>query len=167
MSKQYDDYLETHIANVKKCHEIIFGEKLESHDDSKYFEEYKAYDHYFYPLPYSGNSKAKAVHDIIVEREFDYAWLHHIHNNHHHWQHWILPQDDGTIKALDIPKKYIKEMIADWASFSFLKEDPDSLISWYASNREKQKMSYRTRRLVDKYVELAYDKLKEYFENIR
>lgn len=166
MSKQYNNYLDIHINNVKKCHEIIFGEPLEEHDSSKYSnEEYKAYDAYFYGQSKLKSDASKAIENVRIDKAFDYAWLHHIHNNPHHWQYWVLIQDDGTTKPIDIPEKHIREMIADWSSFAYLNKRPEDLIEWYASHREKQRMTYRTRKQVDKYVELAYEKLKEFFEN--
>ena len=91
MSAKYNEYLSEHIANVKKAyfwlknHAIIdlkefepyFLKQLNIHDLSKYSEEeYKAYDLYFY-----GTKTEK------VKKDFDYAWLHHIHENPHHWQY--------------------------------------------------------------------------------
>lgn len=166
MSKEYDEYLTTHIENVKKCHELIFGEKLEEHDSSKYSdEEYNAYDNYFYGKSKRKGDVAKAIEAYRIDRAFDYAWIHHIHNNPHHWQYWVLIHDDGGRKALDIPERYIKEMISDWAAFSYLNKNPQGILDWYASNREKQTMTFRTRVKVDEYVELAYEKLKEFFSN--
>lgn len=46
--------------------------------------------------------------------EFDKAWLHHQHRNPHHWQHWLLREDDGDTKALRMPDKLVREMVADW-----------------------------------------------------
>ena len=80
MSTAYDTYIIDHVDNVKKAyfwlkeHNIISEDLLDQlslHDASKFFEdEYKAYDNYFY-----GKQTEK------VKKEFDYAWLHHIHNN--------------------------------------------------------------------------------------
>lgn len=51
--------------------------------------------------------------------EFDRAWLHHIHRNPHHWQHWILRMDDAIggipqIRVLRMPDGLVHEMVADW-----------------------------------------------------
>ena len=87
MSVEYNTYITEHVDNVQKAyfwlrdHNIIkdlnLYDQINVHDLSKYSnEEYKAYDDYFY-----GN-KTKAV-----KNAFNYAWLHHIHHNPHHWQH--------------------------------------------------------------------------------
>lgn len=167
MSKEYDEYLDTHINAVKYCYKLLWGKELEEHDSSKYSkEEYKAYDDYFYGKSNRTSDVSKAIEMLKVDKAFDYAWLHHLHNNPHHWQYWVLNNDDGTKEALDIPKEYIKQMIADWASFSWINKNPQSIIDWYGEHREKQIMTYRTRKLVDKYVEYAYNKLKEDLENV-
>ena len=88
MSAKYNEYIGEHIANVKKAyfwlkdHAIIdlkefesyFLKQLNIHDLSKYSqEEYYAYDSYFYD-----------PETEKVKKDFDYAWLHHIHQNQHH-----------------------------------------------------------------------------------
>lgn len=51
------------------------------------------------------------------------AWLHHIHNNLHHWQHWVFPNNytphgsTAVNGALPMPEPYVLEMVADWCSF--------------------------------------------------
>ena len=92
MSRQYDEYLTNHIQNVQKAadwmveHEIvteglayIVQGLVRNHDKSKYDQqEYYAYDEYFY---------GKGKEDPETKEEFNYAWLHHIRNNPHHWQY--------------------------------------------------------------------------------
>ena len=113
MSAEYNTYIIEHVDNVKKAykwlkdHNIILEDYsfiIGLHDLSKFSdEEYDPYDNYFY-----GSKTEK------VKREFDYAWLNHIHQNPHHWQHWVLINDEDGTKALEMPKKYIVEMISDW-----------------------------------------------------
>ena len=105
MSAKYDAYLQEHIANVGVAFDWIKEHIPEltknvsehgphfAHDNSKYTaKEYEAYDAYFY----GGRRNNK------VEEDFKFAWLHHIHNNPHHWQHWVLINDEpeeGTIES--------------------------------------------------------------------
>lgn len=120
MSAQYDLYLQQHRANVYKGFEWIrenlpellvnedgAGWQTEfAHDASKNEkDEYEAYDAYFY----GGNRSYK------VMENYRRAWLLHLHRNPHHWQHWVLINDDpkeGEI-ALDMPYNYILEMICE------------------------------------------------------
>lgn len=168
MSAEYNDYLNTHISGVCQAYDwlrlnlpevtnpdggfttLIY---LGHHDDSKYEkEEYDAYDAYFY-----GNRSKE------VEEDFNYAWLHHIHNNPHHWQHWVLINDDpkeGTV-ALDIPYKYIIEMICDWWSFSWTKGDLYEIFNWYDAHKKHMILSKNTRKLVEEILEQIKKKLDE------
>ena len=132
MGREYDEYLLEHRRNVRRAlnwldrNDIVDPEMLDEvdkiHDESKDFvAEYGPYDRYFY-----GDKNASGR-----EEEFDYAWLHHIHNNPHHWQYWLLHEDDGKIKPLDIPEKYIIEMICDWWSFSFRSGNLYEIFDWF------------------------------------
>lgn len=149
---KYDKYLEEHIGNVKKAYEILVQEGvfeedeevqhlIDEHDKSKYDkEEYYAYGEYFY-----GDKD---------EEEFNKAWLHHQHHNPHHWQHWLLREDDNKeLVALEMPKKYVKEMICDWLSFSIKSGDLQEIHKWYKENKKKQLLHEKTRELVEKYLE--------------
>lgn len=160
MSIEYDAYLNQHIANVNRAYDWIrvniggcFNlSYFSNHDESKYGrEEYNAYDDYFY-----GDEKTKEVKD-----KFNYAWLHHIHNNPHHWQYWVLVNDDpeeGTI-ALDIPYRYVIEMICDWWSFSWTKGDLYEIFKWYDDHKARMILSKNTRELVEEILGQIKEKL--------
>lgn len=168
MSVMYDRYLENHKANVRKGFEWIRDnipeiveviDNLEwqiciNHDFSKTDpEEYDAYDAYFY----GGNRSYSVVED------FRRAWLHHIHMNPHHWQHWVLINDDpgeGEI-VLDMPYLYIIEMICDWWSFSWSKGDLTEIFNWYSEHKDYMKLSDTTRKSVEYILGKIEEKLKE------
>lgn len=162
MSIEYNKYLETHIKNVQKgayflinnLPEILYDEKgnfigqdlikiCSEHDNSKYTEkEYDAYDSYFY-----GKNKTKEVID-----NFNLAWLHHVHQNPHHWQYWILMEDDPKTKdsiLIEIPNLYIFEMICDWWSFSWQKENLNEIFKWYDDHKNIIKMHPNSRKKVE------------------
>ena len=167
MSVQYDNYLTQHRQNVAKGFEWLrdnLPELMEevlnlewqicmAHDKSKDDpEEYEAYDDYFY-----GGNRSYAV-----VQEFRKAWLRHIHLNGHHWQHWILINDDpneGEI-IMDMPYEYIVEMICDWWAFSWNKGNLTEIFSWYDEHKAYMKLSDSTR----KTVEYILDKIKEVLE---
>lgn len=153
MSRDYDNYLQEHIENVQKgfrwmqehlpsliLDEFDYSNILYHHDNSKRQQkEYSAYDAYFY-----GRNKSYQV----VE-DYKYAWLHHIHNNPHHWQYWVLINDeDGTV-ALDMPYNYIIEMICDWWSFSWKSGNLRGIFSWYDEHKNNMILSDETRKTVD------------------
>ena len=162
--REYNEYLYSHIDNVNVGFrwlrdnlpevfegvdpiEIQYG--FSDHDESKWDEEeYNAYDAYFY------GEKTEQV-----EKDFNYAWLHHIHKNPHHWQYWVLINDDpgeGEI-ILDMPKRYIIEMICDWWAFSWKKGNLNKIFSWYDEHKDYIKLSDKTRETVEDIL----DKLKE------
>lgn len=170
MSKKYDEYLSSHLECVKDAFnwfienmpEIFLDEVqrdeiskqcLEDHDKSKWDpEEYQPYDNYFY-----GNKSYEVV------REFNRAWLRHIHNNPHHWQHWILINDnpdEGEI-ILDMPDNYIIEMICDWWSFSWKTGDLYEIFKWYSERKQYIKLSDTTREKVENILNSMEDKLHE------
>ena len=109
-----------------------------NHDKSKDDpEEYNAYDKYFY----GGNQSYKVVQD------FRFAWLRHIHHNPHHWQHWILINDDpdeGEI-IMEMPHVCIIEMICDWWAFSWAKGDLTEIFNFYEKNKNYMKLADKTR----------------------
>ena len=37
---------------------------------------------------------------------FDLAWLLHQKRNKHHWQWWLLHEDDGGTKIIEMPLRY-------------------------------------------------------------
>lgn len=179
MSYTYDQYLAEHIGNVNKGLNWMFdnlglGRKEKAnlevalanfnHDDSKYsVEEYDAYDQYFY----GGNRSYKVVQD------FNYAWLHHIHQNPHHWQYWVLINDDpgedengtpheypfGNVVALMIPLPYIFEMIADWWSFSWKSGNLFEIFNWYAEHRNYQYIHPESRKIIEAILKKIWDVL--------
>lgn len=156
MSKQYDDYLKQHIANVSKgynwlrtnlSHLLIGGipdidRQISEHDRSKYIpDEYDAYDAYFY-----GKEKTPEV-----EKNFQLAWLQHIHRNPHHWQYWVLIHDDPDEgeTIMEMPYNYIIEMICDWWAFSWNKGDLSEIFSWYEEHAAYIKLAPGTRAIVE------------------
>lgn len=124
------------------------------HDESKYLdEEYDSYDKYFY-----GEEKTPEI-----ENEFNRAWLHHIHNNPHHWQHWVLINDDPKLGeiVLEMDRIYIIEMICDWWSFSWIKEDLYEIFKWWNEHKDHIKLGVETRKTVIDILDKIKEKLDE------
>lgn len=167
MSKKYDLYLEQHKDGVRKAFnwikenlpELVEGrDNIEwltcvAHDASKTDQdEYEAYDNYFY-----GNRS------FAVVEEFNKAWLRHIHRNPHHWQHWVLINDDpenGEI-ILDMPYEYVIEMICDWWSFSFREGNLREIFNWWAAHEKYMKLNVYTRKVVVDILAAIKNKLDE------
>ena len=170
MSKQYDLYLEQHKSNVaygfywirENLPELLIdipGVSYEhqicySHDYSKNESyEYEAYDAYFY-----GENRS-----YQVVQDFRYAWLNHIHRNPHHWQYWVLINDEpneGEI-VLDMPYNYIIEMICDWWAFSWNSGNLNEIFNWYDEHKNYMKLSDNTHKTVEYIMSKIKDKLEE------
>lgn len=164
---KYAEYIYEHVINVlRSWNEILKPNLLKSdidernldavddiighHDESKYSkEEWDAYLNHFYPSEgYLDDKEA-----------FDRAWLHHQHNNPHHWQHWVLVRDEGNILPLDMPFEYICEMLCDWHSFS-AKDKHNTAINWYNENGDKMILSENTRNIIENLIEYLSEPLK-------
>lgn len=154
MSVQYNKYLEEHKRNVVKAYEwfenhipdVVKGTTRYdvefAHDHSKYSaEEYSAYDAYFY-----GNN-----HSVQVVQDFIRAWLHHIHANPHHWQYWVLINDDPDLgdTVLEMDYSYVIEMICDWWSFGHRTGKLHEIFEWYAKHKDHIRLHPKTRELVE------------------
>jgi hypothetical protein len=119
---------------------------ISEHDKSKWLpDEYNAYADHFY-------------RGTGTQKEFDRAWLLHIHRNPHHWQHWLLKEDNGNTKALDMPFIYIIEMICDWHSFS-AKKPESTAFNWFKDNKYKMVLSEQTENDVTYFVQFLRDPL--------
>tara|TARA_Y100000310_G_scaffold76221_2_gene72641 strand:- start:1445 stop:1930 length:486 start_codon:yes stop_codon:yes gene_type:complete len=82
---------------------------------------------------------------------FDLAWLHHQKLARHHWQWWVLPEDDGGVKVLEMPDKYLKEMICDWKGAGKAQGTPNTL-TWYRKNKDKMMLGETTRKQVEEVI---------------
>lgn len=164
MSYLYNEYLYDHIEGVRKAyhwlveHGIVRDDcnlDIDKHDLSKRgAEEYDAYDKYFY----GGNKSYKVVTD------FNYAWLHHIHLNPHHWQYWVLIHDDEPEEVLEMPYDFVVEMICDWWSFSWRSGNLEELFDWYEKHKA-MKLHEKTRKLVEDILDKIKAELEKEKEN--
>lgn len=147
MSREYDNYLYKHKVFVcvgyyflenlyspnssgrTKFHCDLCMQQLFSHDESKTSTiEYNPYDKYFYSKDKKGKIDQKAID------EFNFAWNNHIHQNPHHWQYWVLINDDDGIKALPMPRRDILELLCDWMSFDITPIEPYGTFRLNANN---------------------------------
>ncbi len=97
------------IRVMKKCFKVGLIWQGLTHDLSKYsptefFEGCK-----FYQGDRSPNNKAREV------TGYSFAWLHHKGRNKHHFEYWIDYDINSprVIEGLDMPRKYIAEMVMD------------------------------------------------------
>ena len=125
--------------------------RLVIHDWSKFLPcEWCPYVEEFYGAWRTRANKYPSDDDI--HRRFDAAWLHHQHLNPHHWQHWVLREDSGKLKVLEMPERLWREMVADWMGAGRAITGHWEVEAWYARNRETIQLAPDTRRKVDIWI---------------
>lgn len=134
--------------------------QLMIHDWSKFLpSEWFPYVNYFY-----GNYPSEMEHEESYggqkffihpekktreywERRFNVAWNFHQKRNPHHYQFWILTNDDGSIKALEMPKKYVLEMVADWSGAGRAITGTWDFLTWYQKTKSQKNLHPESRQL--------------------
>lgn len=162
--KEYLDYIQTHVYNVKRAF-YDYGKDLcktvgadweqvqsmiEKHDSSKYgIEEFSQYRKKWHP--YEGEEFTPE--DRL---EYDKAWCHHINNNPHHPEYWIVPEYPNN-KVLDMPPECLVEMICDWQSFNYIGRG-NAYDFYYNKDKKEGLMSQKTRELLEAGLEIIHNK---------
>lgn len=82
---------------------------------------------------------------------FDFAWLLHQKVNNHHWQWWILPEDDGGELVLPMSPAARTEMLCDWIGASTAQGHGGivGVRKWYVKNRAKMRFALDTRSWIE------------------
>lgn len=164
LEDKYIDYIKRHQAGVLKSwknilYPVLLTESdydvelltnieilINDHDESKFkSDEFDAYCNYFYPNEESVKDK----------EAFNKAWFLHQRRNPHHWQYWCLVEDSGKIIPLDMPVKYICEMLCDWSSFQYVVDKNSTANNWYQKNKNKMVLSDSTRQTVEELLKIA------------
>jgi hypothetical protein len=134
---------------------LVILPQLIVHDWTKFMPwEWIPYTRFFY----GGFQPPQAAADFKV------AWNHHQKLNAHHWQYWVLvnDSDEPKISALDMPERYIREMVADWVGAGLAITGRIEVADWYRKNYDNIILSERTRDRVDFLVNFAQGYLEEY-----
>ena len=95
------------------------------------------------------------------DKAFDFAWLLHQKRNKHHWQWWVLAEDNGDVKKLEMPIKYIKEMLCDWKGAARAQEVGNKknnylVKEWYYKNCNKMQLNPITRARIQAHLALKF-----------
>ncbi len=122
-TREYLDYIETHVLNVQKawieiqekCNDMFFiqddfycgciGIEIQKHDMSKMSEyEFVQYRKAFYPT--------------ADEPKFnmDFAWRHHKKENPHHWENWAQEYKPESRYWVI----HCVHMLVDWVAMSYV-----------------------------------------------
>ena len=133
------------------------------HDLSKFLpSEWFPYVEYFYGREHKSyndfSSAIKYEFDCWkiskegIEESFSYAWLYHQHRNKHHWQYWLLKEDSGKLILLEMPKKYVLEMIADWMGAGRAIKGKWEVKEWFYSNKGNILLHPNTKEYVESII---------------
>jgi hypothetical protein len=104
--------------------------RLIIHDWSKFLpKEFIRYARFFHGN-YQTDEEWKRVAHF-----FDYAWLNHQNTNPHHEGYWIIrTSNNDRIKILEMPKTYVREMVADWLGSSYAYTGSWDMTDWLNKN---------------------------------
>lgn len=114
------------------------------HDWSKFLpDEFIPYARYFA----IDRRDEKGDYDVSKADDdaFLLAWLKHQRRNPHHWQYWILIQDEDPTTVLPMSNRYWREMLADWRGAGRTYTGADNTREWYLRNRDKMQLHPETR----------------------
>lgn len=132
--------------------------QLALHDWSKFLpSEWFPYVAYFHGPDGAKNRAANSGKYYRIEDgslAFNRAWLKHIHRQPHHWQnHLLLPDgNDGKPQALEMPVKYVREMVADWVGAGAAQGFRD-VKGWYSRNKDRMVLHPEARFIVEALVD--------------
>jgi len=119
--------------------------RLITHDMSKFKpSEFIPYANTFYT--------SDGASQWNVHKNYRRSWNAHMKNNPHHWQYWVYPNDDGSEVILDMPEKYMLEMVADWMGAGRAIHGKWEVVHWYNTNYNKIRLSDKTRKAVDEII---------------
>lgn len=100
-------------------------------------------------FPYANFFYGEKPSSLFSKNAFDLAWLKHQHRNPHHWQHWVLREDSGDIKCLEMPENALVEMICDWEGAGLAITGKRETRVWYEKNKEHIQLHELSRNLAE------------------
>lgn len=152
VATKYYDTLMLHITYVQEAGAKLGVHKfqLEEHDLSKFtLSEFNAYARHF--------------HGGGAPDQFALAWLHHLHFNQHHWEHWMFPngwtpKNSNVIAGMiEMPERFVLEMIADWTGSSKTYTGSEDMTDWLIANLSRISVHPKTGVFLrEKLSELGY-----------
>lgn len=98
------------------------------------------------------SSAADTFRGKQIQDDFDRAWQRHIKRNPHHWQHHVLLEDSGDIKALRMSVRDTVEMVCDWRGAGLAITGKDNIQEWYEKTKPARRLHPYTLQLVEQLV---------------
>ena len=121
---------------------LVFFWQIIIHDASKFLpSEWLPYARCFYAP--DGSKQYKEGQDFTL------AWNDHQKRNKHHWQYWLITWDRGETEPLQMPRRFVLEMVADWMGAGRAITGKWETDEWYRKNKNNMQLHPDTRRDVE------------------
>lgn len=118
-----------------------------THDLSKFrLSEFIPYAKFFYETDRKNNYKRSDE----TNGNFQKGWLHHQKRNKHHWNYWVSVTRKNEIIPIEMPMKYVKQMIADWNGMS--RKFGGSTKDYFEKNKESMILHKETIKKIEKQI---------------
>ena len=125
-----------------------------THDWTKFLpEEFCTYAEYWLEWGWPRLKDPSVVIPPGIKRRFQRVANRHKQRNRHHWEHWIVAGPDGHEKIQDMDPDSVLEMLCDWEAVGRMFHDAPGAHAWYRHHGHEMRLSPRTRRLVEEYLD--------------
>lgn len=129
-----------------------------AHDWHKFLpgEWFPYVDHFYGPKPAPGLEPETQgyFHEAGRDLAFDLAWLRHQKRGDHHWQWWLLTQDEDAFKVLPMSPGARSEMLCDWIGAGRAQGYGNNTHVWYAKNQGRMQLHPDTRAWIEQQNEV-------------
>jgi hypothetical protein len=141
---------------MKECwHQGLYILSI-THDLNKYIPwVLKAYADYAKGDYNKGRNKSGYYRPYTDDPAFNLALHYHVTHSKHHWQYWSIQVDAEGGIPVDIPDKYLKEMLCDWIGASIASgRGSGGAKTWYIENGIKLLLSDTTRKYITRFFNI-------------
>lgn len=134
---KYFLYIVEHKINVGiECFKMGLFIHAFTHDFSKFRpSEFIPYARFFVKKNRSSNYKQSDL-------DFQNGWNHHQKRNKHHWNYWVSVTRKNEIIPIEMPIKYVMQMVADWNGMS--RKFGGNSLKYFNENRDKMILHQKT-----------------------
>lgn len=143
-----------HKKAILRAASILISKKIVRSDIKKFMKQISNHDKSKLSAEELSAYAAKYVSKNCDPDVWTITWLHHIHVNPHHWEHWVLPYSTGNTVdgCMKMPENYVYEMICDWMSHY----DDMNYSTWLYSHIDEMKFHPETRKLIIDITEAIF-----------
>lgn len=114
---------------------------------------------------------ADNIGGVNSKEKWSIAWLHHLHYNPHHPEHWLLTWRGNPdfyndiaesvskfVCVLPMPETYVREMLADMHAVSYIFSRSWDISEWFNQNGPDMILHTQTKEIIKKVMkEIGYE----------